>query len=176
MLLTPSFYKDVSGHQIAFYESIGRSDVLVFLVHGNSCNASYFKKQLESPLGEKYHFISFDFPGHGNSAWSEAPENTYCIKGFADILTEIIRAYNKPCLVVSHSLGANIALFAGANMNSCIKGFFCSGLTLIDTPDDASQALLPNEALPLFFQQDLTHAERIRMAMSELFLKRDDDI
>ncbi len=162
-LLHPLYYKEIAGQQIAFYESAGKGET-VLMVHGNSSNAGNFKNQLFSELGEKYHLVAFDFPGCGNSAFSDEPEKIYGINGLAEILLEVIHSLGNDCWIVGHSLGANVALLAAQKNISLIKGFFLSGLLLVDKPEELANAALPNPFLPLFFQENLTTQEMQSLA------------
>jgi len=64
---------DIGDRRIAFHESEGEGQV-VLLIHGNSLSAKSFSKQIDSPLGKKFHLIAVDLPGHGDSLPAIDPE------------------------------------------------------------------------------------------------------
>lgn len=159
----PSYYKNIAGHQIAFYESAGKGEI-VLMMHGNSSNAGNYKNQLASELGEKYHLVAFDFPGCGNSPFALEPDKVYGINGLAKVLLEIIHSLGENCWLVGHSLGSNLALYAAQQNPANIKGLFLSGILLVDKSEELAQAALPNPDMALFFQHTLTAEERQRLA------------
>jgi len=59
---------------VTFYDI--REDIkrIIFLLHGNSLNASLFMWMADSDLFSEYRIISIDLPGHGKSAKSDNPE------------------------------------------------------------------------------------------------------
>src|ERR1035437_762183 len=90
-IIQPSYYKNIKGQKIAFYESAGKGET-VLMVHGNSSNAGNYKNQLAGKLGEKYHLVAFDFPGCGNSPLAHEPDKVYGINGLTKVLLEIIQS------------------------------------------------------------------------------------
>lgn len=167
-LLQPSYYKAFAGHNLAFYESTGAGET-VLLVHGNSSNAGNFINQLTSELGKKHRLVAFDFPGCGNSPFSGEPEKTYSFFGLAQLLSEIIVSLNTPCWLVGHSLGSNAVLYAAMKNAAHIKGYFLSGLLLVDKVEELGQAALPNPIMGLFYQENLTKLERETLAKAGFF-------
>ena len=82
---------------------------VVILIHGSRDHARSWD-QVARVLREDYHVYALDLRGHGNSAWANGalysvPEHILDLTIFADI----IRAY--PLRIVSHSLGAMVALY-----------------------------------------------------------------
>jgi pimeloyl-ACP methyl ester carboxylesterase len=167
-LLKPSYFKEISGHKIAFYESPGKGET-VLLVHGNSSNAGNFINQLTGDLGKKHHLIAFDFPGCGNSPFANDPQKTYSFEGLAQILSDIIASLSSPCWLVGHSLGANAALYATQKNSTHIKGYFLSGLLLVDKAEELAQAALPNPVMSFFYQENLSEPERKQLATAGFF-------
>ncbi len=166
--LQPSYYKEIAGQKIAFYESSGKGET-VLMVHGNSSNAGNFKNQLLSDFGKKHHLVAFDFPGCGNSAFANEPQKTYSFEGLSQLVLEVIGSLNTPCWLVGHSLGSNAALYAVLKDSSHIKGFFLSGLLLVDKAEELAQAALPNPIMGLFYQQNLSATEREALAKAGFY-------
>jgi pimeloyl-ACP methyl ester carboxylesterase len=166
--LVPDFYQIISGCNLAFYESQGQGETIL-MIHGNSSNSGNFVNQLSGELGNKYHLIAFDLPGCGNSQIIKDSPETFSFNWLADVLLEIIDFLNVPCWLVGHSLGSNIALYAAQKNPNNIKGFFLSGLLLVDKAEELAQAALPNPNMSLFYQKNLTETERITMATAGLY-------
>lgn len=84
----------------------------LILIHGNSSSSKIFKHIITSPyITTKYRIISFDLPGHGASSNSTNPDQTYNMRGYADLTKEIIEHLNLTSVVVfGWSLGGHIAI------------------------------------------------------------------
>jgi pimeloyl-ACP methyl ester carboxylesterase len=169
----PSFYHEILGHRLAFYESEGNGET-VLLLHGHPVWSAYYKHQLTGEFGEKYHVISFDFPGCGNSAPAIDPTKTYTLDGLSIILCEVLKFLQTPCWIVGHSMGSNIGLQAAAKDSNHIKGFFLSGLALIS--QEPVQEVVPpiNPDIALIFKKDLSEDELNRIANAALYRQEKD--
>jgi pimeloyl-ACP methyl ester carboxylesterase len=53
-------------------ESTGKGPAIV-LLHGNSASSRAFSKQLDGPLGARFHLVALDLPGHGESEDAKDP-------------------------------------------------------------------------------------------------------
>jgi pimeloyl-ACP methyl ester carboxylesterase len=89
------------------YEETGAGSPPVVLVHGWTCNHTYFAPQRDH-LAERHRVVAVDLRGHGRSDGGKAP---YTIAGFADdvawLCAEI--GVRKP-VVVGHSMGGMTAV------------------------------------------------------------------
>jgi len=147
----------INNQKIAYYESQGKGPAVV-LIHGNSCSGLSFKRQLESPLGEKYRLIAIDLPGHGRSDNAADPENRYSIPGYAETLISFIEQLGlKRAVLAGWSLGGHIILEAADRLPT-------TGLMIFGTPPVASiaqfqEACFPIPELVCGFRPDLTEAE-----------------
>ncbi len=106
------------GVQIA-YSVEGEGDLAVLLIHGWSCDRTYWRTQIE-PLAASYRVVTIDLAGHGDSGrdrlhWT-LPAFGEDIRAVADEL-DIERA-----ILVGHSMGAPAALEAAALMGDRILG------------------------------------------------------
>ena len=68
------------GTAINYYEQGQEGPVLVF-VHGWSCDASYWRKQVEY-FKDKYHMVLVDLAGHGRSG---SERENYTMEAFGQI-------------------------------------------------------------------------------------------
>ncbi len=103
-------FKVRDGVKLAFEET-GQGGPPVVLVHGWTCNRSYFAPQRDHLAG-KHRVVSVDLRGHGES---DKPEGPYTIAGFADDVAWLCRelALTKP-VVIGHSMGGMTALEVAA--------------------------------------------------------------
>ncbi len=88
------------------YEEMGRGEPPIILVHGWTCDHTYFAPQAEHFRGD-HRVISVDLRGHGES---DKPQLDYTMAQFADDiawLCEQLRV-RKP-VVIGHSMGGVIA-------------------------------------------------------------------
>jgi len=168
----PSYYKEICGNKIAFYEA-GKGEKTIVFIHGNSMSAEYYKFQFESELAEQYRLVSFDFPGNGNSPKACVPENGYGFKATSNILLEVAK-YIGVSYLVAHSLGSNVALFAAAKDSSAFKGLFLSGALIIDDiQTELANATHPNPAVVLFFKGEHTEEERRQIFEANVYRPTD---
>lgn len=134
---------------VAVNES-GSGDTSIVFVHGNSASKDVFKKQMESDLTKRYHLVSFDLIGHGESVDSSTPEKDYTLKSYAQLLNELID-YLKltQVIIVGWSLGGHIAIEALS------QGMSAKGLVLSGTPpvskdiEQMGLAFKPNDVMEL---------------------------
>ena len=138
---------DIGDTRIAFHESEGEGQV-VLLIHGNSLSAKSFSKQIDGPLGKKFHLITVDLPGHGDSLPAIDPRNNYSLPGYAEIILALITHLNLSKLVlVGHSLGGHIALEA-SEMSPEIKGIVIFGTPPLGIPPAINEAFLDMRLMP----------------------------
>jgi pimeloyl-ACP methyl ester carboxylesterase len=144
-------------HQIAVYQSQGTGPT-IFLLHGNSTSSRIFQKQFDGPLGQKYHLVAFDYPGHGQS--SDAVDCAdYSMPGFADVLVELVRLSGlETSVFVGFSLGGHVVLEA-TNRLPQARGFMIYGAPPIGKPAAMDKAFLPHPSMGLLFKGVLTQAE-----------------
>jgi len=124
----------IDGERIA-YEVRGKGDLAIVLVHGWSCDRSYFQHQLES-FSDRYIVVTPDLAGHGESTLGR--EN-YTIALFGADVAAVVRKLDlKRVVLVGHSMGGDVVVAAAR----LLKGRVGDRLTLvgvggITTCDDA---------------------------------------
>ena len=74
---------ETSACDIAIVESTGTGPTVLF-VHGNSSCKEVFRNQLQGAIGQTWHCVAMDLPGHGRSSDAWDPETTYNMPGYAD--------------------------------------------------------------------------------------------
>lgn len=147
----------INGRRIAYYESAGKGPAVV-LIHGNSSSGLCFKRQLESPLAEKYRLIAIDLPGHGRSDNAADPEKRYSIPGYAETLISFIEQLSlKRAVFAGWSLGGHVILEAADRLPA--TGLMIFGTPPVSSIEQFQEACFPIPELICAFKPDLTEAE-----------------
>lgn len=88
------------------YKSWGRGREALVLIHGWSCDMSYFAEQVEH-FSPRMRVITIDLPGHGAS---DKPEIEYTQALFADAVRRVMDdAHVRRAVLVGHSMGMAVA-------------------------------------------------------------------
>jgi len=94
------------GVKLGYTES-GSGSPPVVLVHGWTCDHTYFGPQQEY-LSKRHRVVAVDLRGHGSS---DKPDGGYPISGFADDVAWVSRELGlKKPIVIGHSMGGMTAL------------------------------------------------------------------
>ncbi|MBU2044044.1 MAG: alpha/beta hydrolase [Candidatus Omnitrophica bacterium] len=90
------------GTVINYYEHGQEGPVLVF-VHGWSCDASYWREQVEY-FKHKYHMVLIDLAGHGGSG---SERENYTMEAFAQDVKAVVESIRaEKVVLIGHSMGA----------------------------------------------------------------------
>jgi pimeloyl-ACP methyl ester carboxylesterase len=140
--------------EIAVHESEGTGRPIV-LVHGNSCSARAFSRQLEGPLGASYRLVAIDLMGHGCSADAKDPA-AYLLSGHARSLVAMLTARGiEDSILVGWSLGGHILLEAAPDL-AAARGLMIFGTPPIGFPPAMDKAFLPSPAMQVAFTPEIT--------------------
>lgn len=120
------------------YEEQGSGSPPMLLVHGWSCDHTYFAPQAEH-FGKHHRVISVDLRGHGAS---DTPEQEYTMAGFADDLAFLCEqlGVDRP-VVVGHSMGGVIAFEMAARHPDLVGAVVAIDSPLV--PPAALAAMIP---------------------------------
>lgn len=110
----------------------GQGDPVV-LVHGVGLRAEAWNAQI-SALSERFHVTAVDMPGHGDSA---LPSGSLALKDYTDA---IAAAFDRPALVVGHSMGAMIALELALRYPHLVRGVAALN-AVFERPSEAAHAV-----------------------------------
>lgn len=167
-------HTSIGGLSIAVYENSIESEQVILFLHGNSLGAFTFFKQLKDPLLQKYRCITFDFPGHGDSASSANPTNDYSMPGMIKIIEEVIKSLNLSTLILAgHSFGGHLLLEAMAGeLQEKIKGLIIFGSPPMTTPPTFNEMFFPLPEAALIFKETLDDSEAASLA--SVFIKKTD--
>ncbi len=148
----------IKDQTLAYYESPGTGPSAI-LVHGNSSSGRAFQRQLLSPLGEQFHLIAIDLPGHGNSSPATDPESTYNAAGYTQTLVEAAKQLGlEDAVFVGWSLGGHIVIEASEALPRA-AGLMVFGTPPLGNPPAMTEAFLPNPAMGFGFKPDLSEEE-----------------
>ena len=158
MSVTSRMIKTSHG-DIAVSETSGKGLPVLFL-HGNSSCKEVFYHQLNGAIGETYHLIAMDLPGHGASSDAFDPQRTYSLPGFADAAIELLDILGvERAAVFGWSLGGHVAI----EMSTRYPGMV--GLMLSGAPPFGStlEAIMgsfkPNPLVGLIGKEDFSDEE-----------------
>lgn len=117
-----------------FFDEEGAGDPPILLVHGWTCDHTYFAPQFEH-FRRDHRVVAVDLRGHGHS---DKPQQDYTIAAFADDLAWLCDqiGLRKP-VVIGHSMGGCIALELAARSPD-----LPSAIVAVDSPIVPPQALL----------------------------------
>jgi pimeloyl-ACP methyl ester carboxylesterase len=101
------------------YHVYGAGSTAVVLIHGWSCDSSYWREQL-APLEAKYTTVTLDLAGHGGSGrnrtdWSMARYGE-------DVAAVVRRLPNSRVILVGHAMGGPVALEAAPLLGARVIG------------------------------------------------------
>jgi pimeloyl-ACP methyl ester carboxylesterase len=101
------------------YEVRGQGSPAVVLVHGWSCDRSYWKEQVEY-LSPQYQVVVLDLAGHGESGMGR---KDYTVAAFgADVAAVVDSLQLKGVVLVGHSMGADVVVEAAKLLPGRVAG------------------------------------------------------
>jgi pimeloyl-ACP methyl ester carboxylesterase len=101
------------------YEVRGQGSPAVVLVHGWSCDRSYWKEQVDY-LAPQYQVVVLDLAGHGESGMGR---KDYTVAAFgADVAAVVDSLQLKNVVLVGHSMGADVVVEAAKLLPGRVAG------------------------------------------------------
>ncbi|MET0551676.1 MAG: alpha/beta hydrolase [Vicinamibacteria bacterium] len=114
----PRFVPSADGVRIA-YETRGRGEPAVVLVHGWSCDRTYWKEQL-APLAGKFQVVTVDLAGHGASGRNR---RAWTIASFGgDVAAVVEKLGLRRVVLVGHSMGGDVVAEAARLLPGRVDG------------------------------------------------------
>ncbi len=148
-----------SHGDIAVSETSGKG-LPVLMIHGNSSCKEVFSGQLEGELGERFHLIAPDLPGHGASSDAVDPERTYSMPGFADAAVEMLDVMGiDTAVIVGWSLGGHAAIEMLPRFPGIVGLMPMATPPVNPTPESIQAGFLPNPLVGLLGKPDLSEEE-----------------
>jgi pimeloyl-ACP methyl ester carboxylesterase len=110
--------KSADGMRIA-YEVHGTGDIAVVLVHGWSCDRTYFVGQVDQ-LAKKYQVVALDLAGHGESSLGRKNST---IDSFGQDVAAVVKQLKlKRVVLVGHSMGGDVVVAAARLLKGRVAG------------------------------------------------------
>ncbi|WP_223877705.1 alpha/beta fold hydrolase [Histidinibacterium aquaticum] len=130
------------------------------MIHGNSSSKEVFRNQYDGRIGETFHCIAMDLPGHGGSGDARDPEATYWMPGYADVALELMEKLGiAQYAILGWSLGGHIGLEMIARSDAP-TGLMISGSPPFGPTDESVESgFKTNDHMHLAGQRDLTPDE-----------------
>jgi pimeloyl-ACP methyl ester carboxylesterase len=101
---TPSKFATLDGARV-HYKSIGEGKSALVLIHGWSCDLTFWRAQVPAFAG-KVRLILIDLPGHGQS---DKPDIAYTLDHFAKAVDAVLRdAGVDEAVLAGHSMGTPV--------------------------------------------------------------------
>ncbi len=101
------------------YEVHGQGTPAVVLVHGWSCDRSYWKEQI-AELSPQFDLVLIDLAGHGESGLGR---NNYTINSFGDDVAAVVAKLDlKRAVLVGHSMGGDVVVAAAQRLKGRVAG------------------------------------------------------
>ena len=116
------------------YEVQRTGEKAIIFIHGFLDAGAIWKSTLENITCPGYELVTLDLPGMGQLSDYEGPLDLYTLR---DAVLQVIDAVNKPCVLVGHSMGCQIAELAAVARPTLVEGMvFLSPVALGGTPCD----------------------------------------
>ena len=101
------------------YEIHGSGAPAILLVHGWSCDRSYWEEQV-APLSAKFQVVAVDLAGHGESGSGRA---AWTIEAFgADVAAVVDELALESVILVGHSMAGDVIVEAARRLRGRVKG------------------------------------------------------
>lgn len=101
------------------YEVIGKGEPTLFLVHGWSCDRSYWKNQV-GEFAKTNQVVTIDLGGHGKSG---AGRENWTIAAFGDDVAAVVNKVNPDKLVIlGHSFAGSVIMQAAKQLSGRVIG------------------------------------------------------
>lgn len=119
------------------YEMSGSGKTTLIFVHGWSCDARYWRRQIPE-FSKEFHVISLDLAGHGHSGISR---KKYTMASFGEDVQAVTTAADcRQVILIGHSMGGSVIAEAARLMPDIVVG-----LIGVDTLDNIEYPLTPEE-------------------------------
>ncbi|WP_159520497.1 alpha/beta fold hydrolase [Sunxiuqinia indica] len=114
----PQMVASKDGTQIS-YEVYGTGEPTLVFVHGWSCDARYWQKQI-AEFSRNNRIILIDLAGHGHSGMTR---EKYTMKAFGEDVQAVVEATeSKNVLLIGHSFGGTVIAEAARLMPKKVRG------------------------------------------------------
>jgi pimeloyl-ACP methyl ester carboxylesterase len=114
----PQLVNSLDGVHIE-YQVYGSGETAVVLIHGWSCDANYWRSQLDA-LKPKYTTVTVNLAGHGASGRNRTD---WSMANYGEDVAAVVRQLqNTRVVLVGHSMGAPVAMEAARRIGDRVVG------------------------------------------------------
>jgi pimeloyl-ACP methyl ester carboxylesterase len=158
--VTEAAVKAPDGVRIA-YDVRGKGDTTLLFLHGLASDRSSFSEQLDL-FAADYRVVNVDLGGHGSSG---ADRESWSVAGLAGDVEAVVKELDlRRVVLIGHSMGGHVALFAAARMPGRVIG-----IAGIDTLHDAEFRWQEAEAAKLIESFERDFAKAMDAAVRSMF-------
>lgn len=156
------------GTKIA-YESRGAGPLTLMLIHGWSCDRTYWDAQV-GPLSSYFQIITLDLAGHGESG---SARTDWTMAAFGEDVAAVAHALDaNDVVLVGHSMGGPVMLEAALRMGDRVRA-----LVGVDTLKDPAAVLTPQQADDLWSAFETNFSASVEeFVRSQFFLPTSDPV
>lgn len=140
--------------------NVNSKNHIVFL-HGNSSSSKVFQNVVDADL--PYTMLAFDLPGHGLSEFSENISD-YSFDNYKKLTLAKIKLLTGNVILVGNSLGGHIVIEIAEKVPN-LKGVIIMGTAPVKSPLNLEEAITPNDALPVFMNDNPSDADICKAVM-----------
>ena len=148
----------------------------LFFLHGVASNASRWEEFVETtPLGADWRLLRYDLRGHGASVTAEPP---VIERHVADVLAVMDAAGVDRCVLVGHSLGGHIAMYALAQHPERFEGAILLDPLVTEALTEKAEEFKRRRPLVRFLEicGRVANAVGLRRKLPHYSLRRHDEV
>lgn len=153
------------GVEITF-DVCGAGEPAIVLVHGWSCDRSYWQGQLEL-LSRRYQVIALDLAGHGDSGLGR---REWTIASFGlDVAAVVTHLGLGEVVLVGHSMGGDVVLEAARQLPEQVRG-----IVWVDTYNQVEQFSTPQQVRARMAPFETDFVQTTRQFVRRMFAAKAD--
>jgi pimeloyl-ACP methyl ester carboxylesterase len=164
---TAAYLTTEDGVQIAYDVYEGNAATAVVLVHGWSCDRTYWSGQT-GMLAKKYKVVTIDLAGHGGSGWNR---KVFSMESFgADVAAVVDRLGLQKVILIGHSMGGDVIAEAARRLPGKV-----AALIMVDTYKKLGAGRSPEEVEKIVSHYRTPYfRDSARVLVRSMFLKTSD--
>jgi pimeloyl-ACP methyl ester carboxylesterase len=148
------------------YEVHGDGAPALVLVHGWSCDRSYWKGQLE-PFSRRFKVVAVDLAGHGESGLSR---RAWTIEAFgADVAAVVEKLDLQRVILIGHSMGSDVIAEAALRLPGRV-----AGLVLVDQYNKLGPGRTPEQVQAFAARLRTNFVDSVQALVRRMFLRNSD--
>jgi pimeloyl-ACP methyl ester carboxylesterase len=163
---TAAYLTTEDGVQIAYDVYEGNATTAVVLVHGWSCDRTYWSGQT-GLLAKKYKVVTIDLAGHGGSGLNR---KVYSMESFgADVAAVVDKLGLQKVILIGHSMGGDVIAEAARRMPGKV-----AALIMVDTYKKLGAGRSPEEVEGIVSHYRSHFRDSAKVLVRSMFLKTSD--